>query len=212
MSSALPGPAVFIVDDDDAVRDSLALLLGLRGYATRSFARGEDFLAAIDRNASGCILLDLRLPGIDGLAVQTKLAASEIPLPIIMLTAHGDAATARAALKAGAFDFLEKPIDDALLRATIEAALARDHEARDRARRRAAWQDRLARLTPREREVLGLVVHGRHNREIAATLHISPRTVEVYKARVMDKLQVDRLPDLIRIALDFELPSRRDAS
>jgi len=212
MSSALPGPAVFIVDDDDAVRDSLALLLGLRGYATRSFARGEDFLAAIDRNASGCILLDLRLPGIDGLAVQTKLAASEIPLPIIMLTAHGDAATARAALKAGAFDFLEKPIDDALLRATIEAALARDHEARDRASRRAAWQDRLARLTPREREVLGLVVHGRHNREIAATLHISPRTVEVYKARVMDKLQVDRLPDLIRIALDFELPSKRDAS
>ena len=170
------------------------------------------FCAAIDRSAGGCILLDLRLPGIDGLAVQAELAAREIALPIIMLTAHGDAATARAALKAGAFDFLEKPIDDAVLRATIEAALARDHEARDRASRRAAWQDRLARLTPREREVLDLVVHGRHNREIAAALGISPRTVEVYKARVMDKLQVDRLPDLIRIALDFELSSKRDAS
>jgi two-component system, LuxR family, response regulator FixJ len=212
MSSGPPGPVVFIVDDDDAVRDSLALLLGLRGYATRSFARGEDFLSAIDRLATGCILLDLRLPGIDGLAVQAELATRGITVPIIMLTAHGDAATARASLKAGAFDFLEKPIDDAVLRATIEAALARDHEARDRASRRAAWQGRLARLTPREREVLQLVVHGRHNREIAAALSISPRTVEVYKARLMDKLQVDRLPDLIRIALDLELSSRHDAS
>jgi RNA polymerase sigma factor (sigma-70 family) len=212
MSSVPPGPVVFIVDDDDAVRDSLALLLGLRGYATRSFGRGEEFLAAIDRSASGCILLDLRLPGIDGLAVQTELAAREICLPIIMLTAHGDAATARAALKAGAFDFLEKPIDDAVLRATIETALTRNHEARDRASHRAAWQDRLARLTPREREVLELVVHGRHNREIAAALGISPRTVEVYKAHIMDKLHVDRLPDLIRVALDFELSSTRNAS
>ena len=212
MSNAPLDPVVFVVDDDDAVRDSLALLLGLRGYATRSFARGEELLAAIDRGATGCILLDLRLPGIDGLAVQAELAAREIRLPIIILTAHGDAATARAALKAGAFDFLEKPIDDAVLRATIEAALARDHEARDRASHRAAWQDRLARLTPREREVLDLVIHGRHNREIAAALGISPRTVEVYKARVMDKLQVDRLPDLIRIALDFQLSSTRDAS
>jgi two-component system, LuxR family, response regulator FixJ len=208
--SGASGPVVFIVDDDDAVRDSLALLLGLRGYATRSFARGEDFLSAIDRRASGCILLDLRLPGIDGLAVQAEIAARGIGLPIIMLTAHGDAANARAALKAGAFDFLEKPIDDAVLRTAITAALARDHEARDRAGRRAAWQDKLARLTPREREVLELVVHGRHNREIAATLGISPRTVEVYKARVMDKLQVDRLPDLIRIALDLDLSSRHD--
>ncbi len=212
MSNTPSGPVIFIVDDDDAVRDSLALLLGLRGYATRSFACGEEFLATIDRSASGCILLDLRLPGIDGLAVQTALAAREIPLPIIMLTAHGDVATARAALKSGAFDFLEKPIDDAVLRATIESALARDHEARDRASRRAGWHERLARLTPREREVLDLVVHGRHNREIAAALGISPRTVEVYKARVMDKLQVDRLPDLVRIALDFELSSGRDLS
>lgn len=211
MSNASLGPVVFIVDDDDAVRDSLALLLGLRGYATRSFARGEDFLATIDRSAGGCILLDLLLPGIDGLAVQTELAARQIRLPIIMLTAHGDAATARAALKSGAFDFLEKPIDDAALRAIIEAALARDDEARDHARRRAARQERLARLTPREREVLDLVVQGRHNREIAEALGISPRTIEVYKARIMDKLQIDRLPDLIRIALDLELSAKGDS-
>ena len=212
MSNAPSGPTIFIVDDDDAVRDSLALLLGLRGYATRSFARGEDFLAAIDRSAGGCILLDLRLPGIDGLAVQSDLAEREICLPIIMLTAHGDAATARAALKSGAFDFLEKPIDDGVLSTIIEAALARDHEVRDHAGRRAAWQAKLARLTPREHEVFDFIVQGRHNREIAAALGISPRTVEVYKARIMDKLQVDRLPDLIRIALDLEPSSKRDTS
>lgn len=212
MSTTRPGPVVFIVDDDDAVRDSLALLLGLRGYATDSFARGEDFLSAVDSSASGCILLDLRLPGIDGLAVQTELAAREIHLPIIMLTAHGDAATARTALKSGAFDFLEKPIDDAALSSIIEAALARDHDARDHAGRRAAWQGKLARLTPREREVLDFVIQGRHNREIAVALGISPRTIEVYKARIMDKLQVDRLPDLIRIALNLELSSKRDPS
>jgi RNA polymerase sigma factor (sigma-70 family) len=212
MSGATPGPVVFIVDDDDAVRDSLALLLGLRGYAARAFARGEDFLSAVDRSAHGCLLLDLRMPGMDGLQVQAELAAREITLPIIILTAHGDAATARTALKAGAFDFLEKPIDDAVLRATIEAALARDLEARNRAEHQMALRARLARLTPREREVLEFVVHGRHNREIAAELGISPRTVEVYKARIMDKLQVDRLSDLIRIVLGLNLGSGRDGS
>jgi len=212
MSSAAHGPVIFIVDDDDAVRDSLGLLLGLRGYVTRSFARSKDFLAAVDRSAHGCILLDLRIPDMDGLEVQAELAAREIKVPIIMLTAHGDVATARAALKAGAFDFLEKPIDDALLRTTIDAALARDRETRNRADQQTVLQARLARLTPREREVLELVVHGRHNREIAAQLSISPRTVEVHKARVMDKLQVDRLPDLIRIALGLDLSSGRDGS
>lgn len=210
MSSASPGSLIFIVDDDDAVRDSLVLLLGLRGYATRGFTRAKDFLSAVDRDARGCILLDLRMPDMDGLEVQAELAAREIRLPIIMLTAHGDVATARAALKAGAFDFLEKPFDDALLRTTIDAALTRDLATRDRADLQMVWQARLARLTPREREVLELVVNGRHNREIAAELGISPRTVEVYKSRVMDKLQVDRLPDLIRIALGLDLPSNRD--
>lgn len=212
MSSATPGPVVFIVDDDDAVRDSLGLLLGLRGYETRGFARSKDFLSVVDRNARGCILLDLRIPDMDGLEVQAELAAREIKVPIIILTAHGDVATARAALKAGAFDFLEKPIDDDLLRATIGAALTRDLEARNRAEQQTELQARLDRLTPREREVLELVVHGRHNREIAAELSISPRTVEVYKARVMDKLQVDRLPDLIRIALGLDLSTGRNGS
>ena len=212
MSIATPGPVVFIVDDNDAVRDSLGLLLGLRGYSTRGYANGKALLSSVDRSARGCILLDLRMPDMDGLEVQAELAARGIKVPIIIMTAHGDVASARAALKAGAFDFLEKPIDDSLLSATIEAALTRDLETSNRADQQTVLQAKLARLTPREREVLDLVVHGRHNREIAAELSISPRTVEVYKARVMDKLQVDRLPDLIRIALDLDLSSWRNAS
>jgi FixJ family two-component response regulator len=142
------------------------------------------------------------MPGTDGLAVQRALAARGIGMAIVVLTAHGDAASARDALKGGAFDFLEKPVADDLLVATIDAALAQDRDARERASRRAALDARLARLTPREREVFDLVVAGRHNREIAATLGISPRTVEVYKAKLLDKLQVSRLPELIRLALD----------
>jgi two-component system response regulator FixJ len=143
------------------------------------------------------------MPDTDGLEVQSRLSAAGIGVPVIILTAHGDVATARAALKAGAFDFLEKPIDDALMLKTIEAALARDAEVRVREDRRATVLRQLARLTPRERQVLKLVVDGHHNREVARVLGISPRTVEVYKARVMDKLQVDRLPDLIRLAIDL---------
>ncbi|HEX9278036.1 MAG TPA: response regulator [Casimicrobiaceae bacterium] len=205
---------VSIVDDDAAVRDSLSLLLDLHGYKTRSFARGEDFLGAIDSAARGCVLLDLRMPNVDGIAVQAALAARGITLPVIILTAHGDVASARAALKAGAFDFLEKPIDDTLLLRTIDAALGRDASARIEIERSDALRRRVARLTPRERQVLVAVIDGRHNREIAATLGISPRTVEVYKARLMDKLQIDRLPELIRLALEFRLmedPAIRDS-
>lgn len=200
----MPYPVVHLVDDDAAVRDSLELLLRLRGYRTRTFDSGDALLDAIEPGVHGCIVLDLRMPGRDGVAVQAALAARGIALPIIVLTAHGDAASARAALKGGAFDFLEKPAADDVLASTIDAALARDLAARERAQRRSAIAARMARLTPREREVFDAVVQGRHNREIAASLGISPRTVEVYKAKLLDKLQVSRLPELIRIALDLE--------
>ncbi|MBU6483552.1 MAG: response regulator transcription factor [Betaproteobacteria bacterium] len=205
MSVASLRQVVHVVDDDNAVRDSLSLLLGLRGYATRTFASGDAFLAEIDASASGCILLDLRMPGVEGLAVQSALATRGIGMPIIVLTAHGDAASARAALKAGAFEFLEKPVDDALLGKTIEAALARDAQERALAGRREVLRRQLERLTPREREVLDRVVRGQHNREIALEFGISPRTVEVHKARIMDKLQVERMPELIRIAIELGL-------
>lgn len=198
---------VYIVDDDAAVRDSLALLLGLRGYATQCFATGEAFLEAVDPQHSGCVLLDLRMPGVGGLATQAEMAARGITMPIIVFTAHGDAASARASLKAGAYDFLEKPADDALLVRTIEGALAAEAEARASAERRDTFQARLARLTPREREIFDHIVRGRHNREIAVDLAISPRTVEVHKARLMDKLGVDRMAEIYRIAMDLGLAS-----
>ena len=180
---------IAIVDDDDAVRDSLALLLRLHGFATREFASGEAFLKWAGTEPADCVLLDLRMAGLSGIDVQGELARRRLGWPIVMLTAHGDVATTRAALKGGAFDFIEKPFDDELLVQTIRAATERSAERR----------------TQFEREVLGHVLAGRHNREIAVLLDISPRTIEVYKARIMDKLNVDRLPDLVRLALEMGL-------
>jgi RNA polymerase sigma factor (sigma-70 family) len=195
-------PEVTIVDDDAGVRDSLSLLLGLHGYAVRTFASGEALLEAVRNEWRGCLLVDLRMPGMDGLALQATLKERNVGLPVIILTAHGDAGNARAALKAGAFDFLEKPVDDTLLIEMIEAATRVEAETHAASTERAQVERQMQRLPPRERQVFDLVVAGRHNREIAASLAISPRTVEVYKARMMDKLQVDRLPDLIRLSLN----------
>jgi RNA polymerase sigma factor (sigma-70 family) len=197
-----PGPqTVYIVDDDPGVCDSLSLLLELRGFRTRSFASAEAFLEAVQLDWAGCAVIDLRMPGMDGIALQGELLRRNIPLPAIIITAHGDIGAARATLKAGAVDFIEKPIDDEQLIASIRAALDRDTEARREAARAAERAARLERLTDREREVLDRVVAGRHNREIAAELGISARTVEVYKARMMEKLQVRRLADVVRLVM-----------
>jgi FixJ family two-component response regulator len=195
-------PTVFIVDDDAGVRDSLAMLLELKGFHTRTFAAADAFLAEYRPEWPGCLVLDLRMPGMSGLELQAELARRGSTLPVIIITAHGDVATTRSALKGGAVDFIEKPIDDEALVAAIAAALDRDARERGRARAAAGTAERLARLTAREREVLALVAEGRHNREIAVALGISPRTVEVYKARMMEKLQVRRVPDLIRLVLE----------
>ncbi|HEX6136782.1 MAG TPA: response regulator [Casimicrobiaceae bacterium] len=200
-----PPPLVAIVDDDEAVRDSLALLLRLHGCDVRAFASGAVFLEWAGTQPVDCVLLDLRMAGLSGLDVQAALGRRGLDYPIIVLTAHGDVSTTRAALKAGAFDFIEKPFDDELLLATIRAANEASAARRARAARDARLAQDLDRLTPREREVLEHVIAGRHNREIAAALAISPRTVEVYKARIMDKLNVERLPDLIRLALEMGL-------
>lgn len=198
--------SVYIVDDDDGVRDSLTLLLRLNGYAPLPFASGEEFIEAIQTGPSdGIALLDLRMPGMNGAQVQAQLRARKVRISVIVLTAHGDASSARNALKAGAFDFIEKPIDDALLLATIEAAAADARVTQVASERRAEVRRRLGRLTPREHEVMRMTVSGRHNREIAQELGISPRTVEVYKARMMEKLGIDRLPDLIRLAMEADL-------
>jgi len=195
---------VYIVDDDPGVRDSLEILLRLHGYSAVSFASGEAFLASLDEpraRANGVVLLDLRLPGISGAQVQAELAARKLAWPIVILTAHGDIASARNTLKAGASDFIEKPIQEPVLLAALEHGMAQQRTAESDAVRKADFERRFARLTPREREVLAMIVEGRHNREVAQVLGISPRTVEVYKARVMDKQDVERLPDLIRLTL-----------
>ena len=205
MSAPQPHPIpVYIVDDDSGVRDSLQILLRLHGYAATSFSTGEEFVASLDESrarAGGVVLLDLRLPGMSGAQVQAELAARKVQWPIVILTAHGDVASARNALKAGAIDFIEKPIQEPVLLAALEHGISQQRAIESDAARKADFERRLARLTPREREVLAMVVEGRHNREVAQVLGISPRTVEVYKARVMDKLDVERLPDLIRLTL-----------
>lgn len=197
-------PTVFIVDDDASVRDSLALLLGLKGYAIRSFASAEDFLSACQPDWYGCLLLDIRMTGINGLELQQRLLTQKVALPIIFLTGHGDVATARTALKAGASDFLEKPLDDRMLSLAIADALERSANHRNEAATSQGIMARMARLTAREREVMEKVVEGQPNREIARQLGISPRTVEVYKARMMEKMQAHSLPELIRLALSLE--------
>lgn len=194
-------PTVYLVDDDEAVRDSLSLLLGLSGFSIQAFESAEQFLGAYEPDWAGCLVLDIRMAGMDGLELQRALNAGNSCLPIIVITAHGDVSMAREALKAGAMDFLEKPIDDQLLIANVSAALDRNAQARNAASRSAEREQKMARLTVREKEVMHLVAAGRHAREISAELNISPRTVEVYKARMMEKLQVRNIPELIRVVL-----------
>ncbi|WP_313952539.1 response regulator [Accumulibacter sp.] len=192
---------VFIVDDDASVRDSLGLLLGLRGYRTAIFADAESFLQALSPDWRGCILLDIRMPGMDGLALQRRLLELGCSLPVILITGHGDVESARNAFKAQAADFLEKPLDQARLMAAIDDALSKFRVSSYESDQRSRFAGLLATLTPREREVMELIVAGGHNRDIADELGISPRTVEVHKARVMQKLNVDSVAQLVRYSL-----------
>ena len=191
---------VFLIDDDPGVRDALTLLLSLKGMSTQPFATADTFIQAYQPERAGCVLTDLRMPGMTGLELQAALAERHIDVPLVVLTAHGDVATARAALKNGAFDFLEKPVDDDLLVEVLCNALRVDRERRTASISRSAADTRLERLTAREREILALLAAGHQNREIAAQLSISPRTVEVHKARIMEKLQCHSLAELIRMS------------
>ena len=192
---------VFIVDDDPSVRDALGLLLGVHDYRLAVFADADSFLEALKPHWRGCLLLDIRMPGMDGLALQKKLLELGCDLPVVIMTGHGDVDSARGAFRALAVDFLEKPLDGARLLAAIAEAFERQRRAADAALSRDQIQRSLDGLTPREREVMARVVAGRHNREIAAELAISPRTVEVHKARMMDKLGVGSVAELVRLSL-----------
>lgn len=197
---------VYVVEDDAGVRDSLALMLGLAGYRTALFADAEAFLAAYRPGWTGCVVADLRLPGASGVELQATLQQRGSTLPFVIVSAHGDVQTARAAFRAKAVDFLEKPFDRAQLLAAIEASFAREERriSRDDARTRDGAK--LAGLTPREREVLERTANGLHAKEIAAALGISTRTVEVHKARIMAKLGARNVAELVRLALDAAAP------
>jgi RNA polymerase sigma factor (sigma-70 family) len=201
------GSWVYIVEDDPSVRDSLSLLLQLRGFSTATFDSAEAFLRSDALEHPACVLADVRLPGISGLELQRRLAADQSALPFVVMTAHGDVATARTALRDGAVDFLEKPIDEADLIEAVMAALRSDQERVERARSREAMLGRMQRLTERELEVFERVTSGLHNREIAEEFGISQRTVEVHRARLMEKLQARRVADLFRIRFELDRPA-----
>jgi two-component system response regulator FixJ len=195
-----PERTVHVVDDDAGVRRSLERLLSSAGFAAVSYPTPEAFLEAAPGLAAGCILLDVQMPGMDGLMLQAELHARGEGLPVIVMTGHGDVATAVRAMKAGAVDFVEKPFNDEILVTAIEAALGKvGHVGRDRDA--AAAAQRIATLSPREREVLEGLVSGRSNKEIAFDLGISIRTVEVHRSRMMERLDVRQFAEAVRLAV-----------
>ena len=196
-----PEPTVFVVDDDRAMRESLSWLLDSVGLRVRSYANAGDFLAEHDPAQPGCLVLDVRMPGMSGLDLQAELARRGVELPTIVITGHAEVSMAVRAVKAGAIDFIEKPFSDQLLLDRVRQALEIDLEAREVRRRHEDARRRLATLTAREREVLNLVVAGKANKEIASALGVSPKTVEVHRAHVMSKMCVDSLAELIRVTL-----------
>jgi FixJ family two-component response regulator len=200
-SSSYDGLTVYIVEDDAAMRDSLSLMLGLLGFRTVSFESAEAFLDTYRDEWTGCVVADLRLPGMSGLELQADLRVRGKKLPFVIITGHGDVKSARAAFQSEAVDFIEKPFDEAELRVAIEKGFDKESRRIQRAETGNDQALKLAKLTNREREVLELVGMGLHAKEIAASLAISARTVEVHKARLMTKLDARNVSELVRFAL-----------
>ena len=195
-----PAPCVSIVDDDALVLRSLGRVLKSAGFAVRTFPSAQEFLAQHQGASAGCVVLDLAMPGLSGLEVQKRLAASTNPGAVVFLSGQSDVAAGVAAMKAGAVDFLTKPIDRETLIAAVRAALTRDQDARAEREQRRSVEARFASLTPREREVLAGVVAGRLNKQIAAELGTAEKTVKVHRARVMKKMQAGSLVALVQLA------------
>lgn len=202
----MPKPNIYIIDDDHAVRDSLQILLETSGYAVRTFASARALLDNTEVLDFGCLLVDLQMPEMDGLELQRQLTERGIKLPVVVVTAHGDVATAVRAMRAGAIDFVEKPFSDEAIQASIRMALAQRPVPSNEDTARAAIRERLKILSPREREVLDGMVAGHPNKVIAYKLSLSPRTVEIHRARVMDKMQARSLSEVVRLALTAGLP------
>ncbi len=196
-----PAPVVFVVDDDPAMRDSLRWLIESTGLEVETFADARTFLARVRPELPGCLVVDVRMPGMSGLDLQGELARRGVGLPTIVITGHAEVPMAVRAVKAGAIDFIEKPFSDQLLLDRVRQGIDMDRQEREGRARRAEILRRQSLLTQREREVLDLVVAGKANKEIAATLHLSPKTVEVHRAHVMEKMQASSVAELVRLAL-----------
>ena len=191
-------PLVHLIDDDDAVRDSLALLIGTVGLRVQTWADPQIFLAEFDRQSIGALVLDVRMPGISGLTLLDTLLAQGVDHPVILLTGHGTVDMCRRAFKSGAAEFLEKPVDDEQLIDALQHAVRQHVTSRERHQADRAAKERFAQLSEREREVLGFIVAGLTNKEIGRAISLSPRTVESHRANVFAKLQAESLAQLIR--------------
>lgn len=195
-----PGPVVFIVDDDLGVRQMIARMVRSVGLVPRAFACVRDFLEEWDAGQPGCVVLDVRMPGESGLELQEHLARKNARIPIVFITGHGDIPMSVRAMKGGAVDFLEKPFNDQALLDAIQVALTRDAQEREAESARAEARERLATLTPREREVLAGVVAGLANKQIAAKLGTTEQTVKLHRGRVMSKMGADSVAELVVLA------------
>jgi FixJ family two-component response regulator len=207
-----PKPTIYVVDDDEAVRNALRLLFGSVGLTAVAFSSAEAFLADYSHDLPGCLVLDVRMPGMSGLELQHQLNARGAIIPAIFITGHADVPMAVEAMQHGAFDFVQKPFRDQELLERVNRALAKDRETREQLRRTDDIRKQFASLTPREQEVLSLMVQGKANKGMAVDLGLSQRTVEIHRAHVMEKMEARSIAQLVRMALDADLlkePSTR---
>jgi FixJ family two-component response regulator len=191
-------PLIHLIDDDEAVRSSLSLLIGTVGLRVQAWADPQAFMAGFDRDGIGVIVLDVRMPGISGLAVLGDLVAQGVDQPVVMLTGHGTVDMCRRAFKAGAAEFLEKPVNDELLLEALQNGVRQHVKSRERNQIERGERSRYAQLSEREREVLGLIVAGLTNKEMGRALSVSPRTVETHRANLFGKLEAESLAQLVR--------------
>ena len=197
-------PVIHVVDDDDAIRDSIVWLLDGERYSVRTYATGEDFLACVEHLSPACVILDIRMPGMTGVEVHEQLTRNAVGTPVIFVTGHGDVPMAVEAIKRGAFDFIEKPFNEQKLTSIIERALQLDAQNAGQVAAQSVVTARLAKLSPREREVLDLVVAGKMNKTIADVMNISIKTVEAHRSKVMEKMCARSLAELVQAVLKAE--------
>jgi len=197
--------AVHIIDDDQAIRESLAFLLRTHQLEVRSFDSAKTFLDALPDASLGCVITDIRMPGMSGIDLLRRLKELKVSVPVIVITGHGDVSLAVEAMKIGAADFFEKPFNDDQLVASVRAALQQRQDQTKRGAERTEIEHRISKLSAREKDVLAGLIEGRANKRIAFDLGISPRTVEIYRANLMNKMQADSLSDLVRMALVVQM-------